>query len=72
MKILSLSPASMEYMKLVEGGPYMIELSDGQRIEIGEDIDRKGNHFLSVRIPGTAVIVYPDASNRIRIQATEE
>jgi hypothetical protein len=62
----------MEYVTVASGESFMIVLGDGQKMEIIEHTDANGKKALGVRGPGPGIAIYPEVTNKVRIQTTED
>lgn len=72
MKILRLEYASIEWQESEEAGTIRLELDDGQVLEVSEEQDNQGLHYLALRSPEGIIAVYPDSSNKIRFRIIQD
>lgn len=79
MKILMLDVNTVKWVPLdlpLEAKPsastYRIELSDDQVIEVSEEQDSKGLHYMAVMTPTGILAIYPDGANKILFRVVDD
>lgn len=74
MRILKLDAGALEWVLLNDDPSlplYLIELSDGTRLEISEQRDQSGPSYISVSTREGTLTIYPEASNRIKFRVVD-
>ena len=68
MKILTLEVGSIKWIP-IEADPktstLRIVLDDESVLEVSEEMDRAGLHYLAVRTPTGILAIYPDGANKV-------